>query len=116
MNKKVLSFHINFNTSLLQNLKIFKNFGLISKFSIEKINNKYYFLIQINIIKNTFFIKNIKLLSTPSKPFFITIKALNLLNKKSGNSVYVISSGMGNITHHNALKLNKSGKLLYVFY
>jgi ribosomal protein S8 len=51
-------------------------------------------------------------MSKPSKKLFISYKALRLLSKKTGRSVFLISTSSGVIPHHVAIKKNLSGFIL----
>lgn len=55
----------------------------------------------------------IKLISNLSKTYTISYKALNLLCKQTSNSLFVLSSNYGFISHHDALKFKIGGKIIY---
>jgi ribosomal protein S8 len=108
---KNLSFSITFSKKLIPILKIFKKINFIHRYYLIKIKNTYLIKIHPFYFKNLKIFKQFKLISTPTKTYYISLKALCLLSKKSGNSIYFISTTKGIITHTTAIKLKLSGFL-----
>lgn len=113
--RKNLIFKINFSKRNLIFLRLLKNLNFIHKFLVIKKNNKLCIYIYLYYFKNAWIGKNFKLISTPSKSFFISFKALRLLTKRTGNSIFIISTNLGLVTHNTAVK-EKIGGLLIGFY
>lgn len=99
-------------------IRILHSIGCIHKFII--LNKKHYTLKSTNIIisillyKNTPFFKSFRLLSTPTKYYNITYKALKLLNISVGVSIIILSTSKGLLTHQQALRYKIGGQLLYI--
>lgn len=64
--------------------------------------------------KRSPFFKGVRLISTPSKAFTIKITTLNILNKSLGNTILLLETSRGIITHGEALKFHIGGRLLCV--
>jgi ribosomal protein S8 len=61
-------------------------------------------------------VKNIRLISTPSRTLFVSYKALRLLSKRTGLATYLISTSLGILPHKEALRKRIGGILLgFVF-
>lgn len=115
-NKK-LFFKIQINKKAIKLLFLFKKYNLISSFHLFQNKQKKIFtlispsynkLLNINFFFKSFFLTNHRLQ--------ISIKALSLLAKRTGNSVYVLSTSYGIIDHFEALNLRKSGFLLGIIH
>lgn len=79
-------------------------------------DKKIFILIKLLYFKNLKVNKNIKLITKPSRTYYISLKALNLLNKRSGTSLYILSTSRGIFTHKEALEKKISGFLLGFLY
>lgn len=97
-------------------IKFFKKINFINNYGIIKKNKKIFIIIRLLYFKNLKINKNFKLISTPSRTYYISFKTLLLLNKRSGASLYILSTSKGIITHKEAIKKNLSGFLLGFFY
>jgi len=64
--------------------------------------------------KNSTFFRGVRLISTPSKLFFIKLSALNIIEKSLGSTVLLLSTSRGLITHKEALKLGLGGIALFL--
>ena len=62
--------------------------------------------------KQTTFFKRVQLISTISKKFTISFKALTILDKSLKNSILLIETSRGIITHKEALRCHIGGLLL----
>lgn len=114
--KKSLYFDIIFSKKNLIIIKLLQNLGMIRRFYIIKIKNKNLKIrIFILFYKNLPLFLDFKLISKPSISFYISLNALSLLNKRTLNSVFLLSTNFGIITHKEALKLNTGGRLLASF-
>lgn len=108
---------ITFNKSTIKIVKILYRSGVITNFIVTKNlpNNK-----QPNIkftvlfYKNSSFFKKIKLISTPSKQFFVTKTTLKLSQKVFKTSLIIISTNKGLLTHQEAIALGLGGKVIYI--
>ena len=66
------------------------------------------------IYKKSPFFKSIRLVSTPSKAFTIKLSTLRVLQPSLGQSLMILETTNGLITHREALKLKISGRILCV--
>lgn len=89
---------------------------LINSYKLIKKNNNYFFLVKLLYYKNLQILKNFKFFTKKTQIFFISIKALKLLTKRSGSSVFLLSTSQGLITHKEALKTQTSGYLIGSFF
>ena len=110
--KKNLKFCVTFNKTNMTLLKILNKFGVILSYSLIKEKNFFKIIVYIYYFKNILFFKNFQQISTSSKSFFISSRMLFLLNKRTANSIFLLSTNNGIISHNEALKKNIGGKLL----
>ena len=90
--------------------------GAISNFTIfnSPINHQTYLKITIFFYKNSPFFKKIKLVSSPSKKFYITTHSLILLQKIFKSSILILSTSKGLLTGTEALSIGVGGSIIYV--
>ena len=109
---------IKFSNNIYLLINLFLEIGFLYKFLIitKKQKNKIIkeILITMFFYKNTPFFKSCNLISTPSKSFFITIKALRILKVNLEQSILILSTSKGVITHTKALKFGIGGLMLYI--
>lgn len=92
--------------------------GAINQFLIlesSKESRKYkkkFIRFSVMFYKNTPYIKALKLLSRPSKMYPITLKILNIVERYSGESLLILSTSKGLLTHKECLKQRCSGLVL----
>ncbi len=114
INKAKKSFYLNikYSSKIFKILKFLKFYNFIHDFKINKKKIKPTCRVYLYSYKtkNTLFL--FKLLSKPSKKVFVSYKSLRLLNKKSGSSVFLISTSKGIISITTALKNKISGFLV----
>jgi ribosomal protein S8 len=96
-------------------LLLFKRLGLINSFLLINTLNKY-LLVKLSpfFYKNTPFFKGLRLVSTPSKRFNIKLRTLQILEKSLGETIVILETSHGIITHRDALRLKIGGKILFV--
>ena len=99
-------------------IKILQSIGCIHRFLLKNIftnrQRKKYILMSILLYKNTPFFKSFRLLSTPTKQYNITYKALKLLRLSIGTSTIILSTSKGLLSHKQALYYKVGGQLLYI--
>jgi len=86
---------------------------LIASNKLSKYNN-YNIWLTIFLYNNTPFFKSFRLLSTPSRRYTISYKALRILSVSIGASTIILSTSFGLITHEDALERRIGGLLLYI--
>jgi ribosomal protein S8 len=112
---KNLTFFIFFTKKNLSFIKILKSFNFIHKYSLIKKNNQFFLKLFVFFFRKKNISSNFKIISKPSKFFFISYKALRLLNKRTGSSIFIISTNRGFLSHHQAIK-NKLGGYVVGFF
>jgi ribosomal protein S8 len=114
--KKTLAFNTVFTKKVFALLKIFKKYGMVKDYKLLNTNDKrvavrvyliYYRYLPLN--------KNIKLISTPSRTFYVSLNSLKFLEKRTGSSIFLISTTKGIVTHKVALQNNTGGVLVGYF-
>lgn len=99
-------------------VKLLTHIGCIHRFLIirnSKVGiNQLSIWVTIFFYRNTPFFKSFRLLSTPSKRYTITVKALRLLNQSIGASTIILSTSYGLLTHQTALERGVGGLLLFI--
>lgn len=113
--KKNLSFFVLFTIKNYQFIKILKKFNVIHDYKLLKKNNFNYIKITLFFYKNKSICHNFKLISRPSKIFTISYQSLILLTKKSGSSVFLISTSKGLLSNKEAINQKIGGILLGFF-
>jgi len=68
------------------------------------INSKYY--------RGIPYFSHFKIISSPSKSYSISLSALRVINKSMGNSILIIETDKGIISHSEAISYGVGGKLL----
>lgn len=109
---KNLIFKINHTKKILAFVSTLKRLNFIHKFIIIKNNNDFFIKIFIFYYKKKRIGSNFKLISKPSKSFLISLKALRLLSKRTNNSIFLISTTKGILTHQEAINANTGGLLI----
>lgn len=103
---------IQYSKYNLNIVKILNKIGLIHRFYIANKNKSIYVtLFYYNYIP---FFKSFKLISTPTKIYNISYKALKLMSLSIGTSTLILSTSKGLITHQKALKFKIGGRLLFI--
>lgn len=112
---KNLYFEIIYTKKIYNFLNFLKKHNVIYKYILIKNDNKTKIKIYLYYYKNKTIFNNFKLISKPSHKINTSLHSLRLLDKKSGSSVFIISTSKGFITHKEALKNQISGYLVGFF-
>lgn len=113
--KQRLYFDILFTKQTLMYSNIFNSLNYIFRYEIIIKNNKHLIRLYINYQNSKNVGNGFKLFSKPSHSFRISLKALKLITKKTGDSVFLISNSYGILSHNDAIKKNSAGLLLCFF-
>jgi ribosomal protein S8 len=109
---KRLTFNLLFTKKIFNIVKLLTKLGLFLNFYLFKKNNYIY----IKIFIRYYYLKKVgsifKIITRPSLSYSLSLKALKLLTKRTGRSVYLLSTGSGIITHHEAVQKNIGGVAL----
>ena len=116
--KKILYSKQNMNL-----IKILLKTGALSHYTLVKYTNtrSKFFKKNVNVFfikfaiyhfKNSPFFKTIRLISTQSKSFTITLQTIKLVTPIFKTSLFILSTPKGLLTHKEALKLGTGGILI----
>jgi len=97
---------------LLYKLGCVNNFYIHST-SVNNLKNKY-LTFSIFFYKNSPFFKSLRVVSSPSKRHTITYGALKIASQSLGNSILLLSTTEGLLTHKDALYLKIGGLIIAV--
>ena len=96
-------------------MKVLRREGCVLYFAPRTFDiKKRYLLFTPYFYKQTSFFKYIRLISTISKKFTVTFKALTIINKSLKNSLLLIETSKGIISHKEALRLRVGGLILCI--
>lgn len=113
--RKNLNFKVIYTKKNILFLNFFKKFNIIYKYTIIRKNELTYINVYLYYYKNMTTCSHFKLITKPSQRFSISYKALRLLQKKSGTSIFILSTPFGIMSHHEALKKNTTGLVIGFF-
>lgn len=117
--QKKLSLTIVYSRKAILLLKLLYSIGAIQNYYLlndKGVKQKTLIKIYVTFYKKLPLTKYFKLMSRPSRTFHISYAALRILQKKTYSSVYFLSTSIGLITHHDAVKLRIGGNLIgFVF-
>jgi len=114
--KKKLFFKVLFTIKIIRLLRLLKKTGVIQTYTLLNSNkNRRYILIYLYYYKNISLTKNFRLITKPSKSYFISHKALRLLSKRTIGSIFILSTNQGLMTHHDALTRRLGGAIIGFF-
>lgn len=113
---KKLSIKLVYTKKTLNIIKILKKNNFIHNFLVLKDKNSWCIKAYPFYFKNLKIIKSFKLVTKPSRTFFISLRAIHLLSKRSGSAVYLISTSRGVMNHLEALEKKISGFLVGFYY
>lgn len=116
LSKNSINNKVVFTKKTLLYLKSISSLGVVNGLHIQSNNLtlKKRILFSVFFYKNTSFFYKIKQISTPSKKFYISLKALKVLTNNLKASTLLISTSKGLITHKEALRLRTGGILMFL--
>ena len=114
LSKNTINNYFFFSKNNFYFIKMLYSLGCIFRYKIVFLKGKKFIKVNIFYYKYKPFYKNIKLISTPSKIFYITKKALNILTKSINSSTLIISTNKGILSHNLAIKKNTGGIVLCI--
>lgn len=100
------------------NLKLLVLLNLLVKINYVKTYTQSYnyLLVELHVYPATSGWHNAKIISKPSKKFYISHKQLFLYTKSNFNSVIFLHTTRGLITHSDALKHKIGGQVVFIFF
>jgi ribosomal protein S8 len=113
--KKNLKFELLYTKKIFLFLKFLKSINYIYKFNVFLKKKKLYIMIFLYYFNRLSFVKNFKIISKPLKNYFISFSSLLLLTKRTSNSIYILSTSKGFLTHTEAIHQRTGGILLGFF-
>lgn len=111
---KASSKKIIYTKQNLNLIKILLKTGAISHYTVVNFKHKYFIKFSIYNFKNSPFFKTIRLISTQSKSFTISLQTIKLLTPTFKTSLFVLSTSKGLLTNTEALRLGTGGILICV--
>jgi ribosomal protein S8 len=106
--------------SILLNIKLLLYYNIINGYTIQpqlypKIRNRYTVKIYLKYIKESLCFRDLRIFSKISRPYFMTLKDIKKLTKKSfyPNYIFVFSTSSGYLTASECLQQRTAGILLY---
>ena len=114
LSKNTMNNYFFFSKNNLLFIKMLYSLGCIFRYKIILLKGKKLIKVNLFYYKYKPFYKNIKLLSTPSKIFYISKKALQILSKSINSSTLLISTNKGIISHNLAIRYNIGGIVLCI--
>lgn len=98
---------------VLRLLKVLRREGCLSYLLLKRQGSlRRHLVFSLYYYKQTTFFKHMQLISTISKKFTVSLKALTILNKSLKNSILLLETSQGIITHKDALRLRIGGLIL----
>ena len=105
---------------MLPLLKTMHKLGCISRYVFLTKNNTNtqlkHVVLTIPFFKQKPFFKSIRLVSTPSKKYTISLKALRLVSNSLRSSYAILSTPYGVINHREAIKLKTGGLIICIIH
>jgi len=111
LSRKLLRTTVRFSKRFLSLLHILQSSGLVKNYLIFGKDRKY-IRFSIFYYKNKSFFSGVRLISTLSKKFNISLSALRRLHTVSSSTTYILNTSRGIITHTDAIRFNIGGILL----
>lgn len=109
---------VRFTNQNLKLVKVLFKAGAINHYTLVKLGkkNKINFFIKFTVFhfKNSPFYKTIRLVTTQSKSFSITLTTIKLMLPVFKTSLFILSTPLGLLTHAEALKLGTGGLIICV--
>lgn len=110
-NNKLSSVRVPYNKNLIFLLNTFINISYVESYVIK--NNYIY----INLNRDTVnYWKNVKIISTQSKKYYISYKKLHLMTKYDFSTVVLLHTSQGILTSNQAIKNKIGGQVLFIFF
>ena len=103
---------IKLTSKSLNLIRLMYSTRIIQNYVVTKQNNINYITFCSYYYKNTAYFSHFKLVSTPSKSQTVSSKALRVINKSLGNSIILLETDKGIITHIDAISYNIGGRVL----
>ena len=110
--KKMSRITIKLTTKSLRLVRLMYSVRVIQNYVITTKNNVKYITFCSYYYKNTPYFSHLKIVSTPSSSQTISHKALRTITKSLGNSIIILETDKGVITHLDAIQHSIGGKVL----
>jgi len=113
VSKKQRFVKLVFSKKIIRLISALSKYGVLNSFLILCFRKKSVKISPL-IYKNKPFFSGLKLVTTSSKCFYIKLKALLLLKKSLGETIILIETPLGILSHEEAIKFRTGGKILCV--
>lgn len=105
---------------MLPLLRALHKIGCVSRYvyltKYKKHLHLRYVILTIPFFKQRPFFKSIRLVSTPSKKYNVSLKALHLISNSLRSSFAILSTPYGVVTHKEAIKLKTGGLIICIIH
>lgn len=98
-------------TNLLKHLGLLNNVSVIQNKQLRKM-----IIYSAFFYKNSTFFTRLRGISTPTKKYYITNRALNVVALYLKSTVFIVSTSKGLMTHHQAIRCGLGGLILFSIY
>ena len=112
--RKKLKIKFKHTKKALEITHLLYQIGYVSHYQLIHEHKQTWIYISITYYKNTPFYKSLRLVSTPSRRHFISLKALRTVQNSIKSSIVLLSTSKGLLTHTEAIKLNTGGLILCI--
>jgi ribosomal protein S8 len=115
LSRKKLFIKIKYTKKTLKLVKVLHKIGYLNSFSITTQGDQHsHIYLSPSFFKSTPFFKSIRLVSTPSKKHYTSLKALKTFDKTLKSSILILSTPQGLIGHKEALKMRTGGTIVCI--
>jgi ribosomal protein S8 len=112
--KKIPRITIKLTKKTLRLVNILYKMRVIQSYIISTKDESKYITFNSHYYRGIPYFSHLKVVSTPSKACNISVKALRVANKSLGNSIILLETDKGLITHIEAISTNTGGRILGV--
>jgi ribosomal protein S8 len=112
--KKMPRITVKLTTKSLSIIKLLYSVRIIQNYVITTQNNVKCITFCSYYYKGVPYFSHFKVVSTPSKTQTVSFKALRVINKSLGNSILLLETDKGIVTHIDAISYGIGGRVLGV--
>ena len=114
--KRFLNSRVSFSKRNLLLIKFLKSLGVVVDYRLVFQKNRKFIVYSVFFYKNSNFFHRIRCVSTSSKKFYITYRALCIASSYLNSTTIILSTSRGLMTHFQALKFKIGGLILFGLY
>lgn len=115
LSKKSFKNKIVLTKTNLKLLKLLRSIGCINNLSVLSSQGKFnYITFSVFLYRNSTFFYKVRTVSTSSKKFFMSYRALKMISTNLKSTLIILSTSKGLVSHKEALYLKIGGLILFV--